>query len=118
VIPALNVNLLINQGSKFEQPILVRENGVAVDLTDYTARMQVREWKDSTTVLLELTTENGGIILTPTVGLVTLYAHGDETAALDFGDGVYDVEIVEPAPGADPIRIMEGRVSLSREVTR
>lgn len=116
MIAVLEVDLVIPQGSRFTQPIQVKENGVAVNLTGYTARMQVREWKDSPDVLLELTTENNGIVITPGVGLVTIIAEGDVTEPLDFGDGFYDLEIVDGA--SKPIRIMKGRASLSREVTR
>lgn len=118
MISVLKVDLRLNQGSKFEQPLVVRDNGVTVDLTGYAARMQIREYKDSEDLLLELTTDNNRIAITPTLGLVTLVVPGAVTAALDFGDAFYDLEIVEPEPGAEPIRIMEGRVSLSREVTR
>lgn len=116
MIPVLAVDLRVNQGSRFEQSVIVQENGVPVPLTGYTARMQIREWKDSTVVIAELTTENGRISISPSQSLVMLLMNGDQTAVLDFGDAFYDLKIMEP--DTEPIRIMEGRVSLSREVTR
>jgi hypothetical protein len=88
----------------------------AVDLTGYTARMQIRASVAATNTLLELTTENGGIVLDPTTGKVTLTATAVQTAAMTFTSGVYDLELVD-ATGA-VTRLAEGSVAVSREVTR
>lgn len=89
---------------------------VAVDLTDCTARMQVRERVASPDVLLELTTENGGIILGGAAGTVTLYMSDEETAAIDWSAGVYDLEIV--LANDDVRRLLAGTVVVLPEVTR
>lgn len=87
-----------------------------VDLTGYTARMQVRASAAADAVLLDLTTENGGITLGTTDGTVTCTATATQTAALTFGTGVYDLELVD---GSGVVtRLAEGSVCLSREVTR
>ncbi|UVO19602.1 hypothetical protein [Stutzerimonas stutzeri] len=84
-----------------------------VDLTGATARMQIRAQLGGA-VLLELTTENGGLVITGPGTLVrTLSA--TETAALTWTEGVYDLE-VEYADGTVQ-RYLQGAVTVSREGT-
>jgi hypothetical protein len=87
-----------------------------VDLTGYTARMQIRASVGAQTVLLELTTENGGITLGGAAGMVTRTITEAQAAAVGFTSGVYDLELVD-ADGA-VTRLAEGLVSVSPEVTR
>ena len=91
--------------------------GTPVDISGYTARMQIRATLVSTTVLLELTTENSRIVLTdPTNGVLQLQVTAADTAALDFDRAVYDLELISGAGAVTPI--LEGIVYLSKEVTR
>lgn len=90
---------------------------VAVDLTGCTARMQARaKITDTTTPLLSLTTENGGIALGGAAGTVTINMTATATAALTWKSAVYDLEIVF----ADTTvrRLLAGSISVSPEVTR
>lgn len=84
-----------------------------VDLTGATARMQIRAGLGGA-VLLELTTENGGLAITGP-GTLTRTLSATETAALTWTDGVYDLE-VEYADGTVQ-RYLQGTVTVSREVT-
>lgn len=116
------LNICINQGATFQLPMTWREQnedgtaGDAIDLTGYTARMQVREELEDAATLIELTTENGRITLNDEVGLIELHIAADDTEALDFDSAVYDLELVDGEGGV--IRLIEGRVTLQREVTR
>lgn len=87
-----------------------------VDLTGCTARMQIRAKIEATTPLLTLTTENGGISLGGTAGTIELLIDADDTAALTWTSGVYDLEIV--FPGGQVTRLTYGSVTVSPEVTR
>lgn len=87
-----------------------------IDLTGYTARMQIRSDVDSDTVLVSLTTENGGITLGGTDGTVTLLISATATAALTWDEGVYDLELV--SSGGVATRLVSGRIAVSDEVTR
>lgn len=112
------VKLFIDQGATFRKR-LVWSTGtpaVPVDLTGYTARMQIRADIASPTVLHELTTENGGITLGGATGQIDLYISAAATAAFAWQAGVYDLELV--APNGDVTRLIEGTVQVSREVTR
>ena len=114
--------LVIYQGTTFDvtftwrQPIVSPATvGTPVDLTGYTARMQVRSSIASDEVLLELTTENGGITLGDVAGTIALHLDATDTAALEFTSGVWDLELVS----ADVVtRLLGGRLKVSKEVTR
>ena len=43
-------NFTLEQGSTFSRQITVQENGTALNLTGYTARMQMRSTHDSSTI--------------------------------------------------------------------
>lgn len=87
-----------------------------VNLTGYTARLQVRETLEAAGTILSLTTENGGISLGGAAGTIDLLVSAADTAALDFETAVYDLELV--SAGGVVTRIMRGDVVLADEVTR
>ena len=89
---------------------------IPVDLTGCTARMQVRSEVTSPVVLVELTTENGRILLGGADGTVDLLISAADTAAFAWEAGVWDLEIVHP--GGQVTRLAEGSLSVSPEVTR
>lgn len=94
----------------------VGEPSAPVDLTGATARMQVRDKLSSPAVLLELTSDNGGIVLGGAAGTVTLYMDDAATAAITWSAGVYDLEVV--LAGGDVRRLLAGAAVVLPEVTR
>jgi len=86
------------------------------NLTGYTARMQVRANTSSSTVITELTTENGRISLGGVAGTVNLNIPAANTALLTPGQYVYDLELV--SGGGVVTRLLEGNFKVSAEVTR
>lgn len=106
----------IEQGTTFTYPIIWKPGGVVADLTGFSARMEIRRSIDSNVVLARLDTDNGGIIIDGLLGKITLYLSDAQTSLLKFDSAVYDLELV--APGGEVTRLIEGSVSLSREVTR
>ena len=92
------------------------ETATPVDLTGCTARMQVRGDIESETVLLELTTENGGIVLGGAAGTIVIFMSAVQTAAITWTPGVYDLEIV--FPDGRVRRLFYGVITVSPEVTR
>lgn len=86
------------------------------DLASYTARMQVRATRDSTTVLLSLTTENTRIVLNNTLKRIEFLVLPAITAALSFVSAVYDLEMVHS--GGTVVPLMAGKIRLRKEVTR
>ena len=105
-------NMAIDAGATYVLVITVS----STDLTDYSARMQFRRQIDSTSTDFEATTANGKLVLTDASnGEITLTITDTETAAFN-SQYVYDLEI--ESAGGVVTRIMEGRVTVSPEVTR
>lgn len=92
------------------------------DLTDYTARMQIRARADSAgDPLLALTTEalfgDTGIALGGAEGTILVTIQSDDTANLNgLTSAVYDLEILDE--NDEPQRLLEGGISIKKEVTR
>lgn len=117
---AFKLNLKIDQGATFTKAVTWK-NGVPatlVNLNGCTARMQVRSSVESLKIILELNTENGGIILGGVAGTVTLVIPASLTKALTATahNAVYDLEIV--FPNGTIRRLLAGTVTISPEVTR
>ena len=106
-------NFTLEQGSTFSRQITVQENGTALNLTGYTARMQMRSTHDSSTIALTYTTT---IASPASNGIVNLSATAAQSAAIEEGIYVYDLEI--ESSGGVVTRLMEGKVTVTPEVTR
>lgn len=95
------------------------------DWTGCTARMQIRE-KIGMVKLVEVTTENGGILLGGDTGTVTIYITDTQTDNLVVKAGpkvgeplksaVYDLEVI--LANTDVERVIEGVVTIGPNVTR
>lgn len=123
MVPAVRCDVVIEQGATFHMEYTwLGADGVPIDLTDYTAHSQVRASHVATEVQLDMSSENDPleddtwISLGGASGLVILHAGADATRAITVLSGVYDVELT--SPGGDVYRLAEGRVSVTREVTR
>ena len=113
---ATTYDITIEQGATFSQVITYKESGVAINLTGYTARMQVRSTLESATSVVELTTANSRIALGGVAGTISLTISATDTAALTAGRGVYDLELVS---GSGIVtRLLQGVCTISRNVTR
>ena len=111
------VNLIINQGATFRYKFVWKDaKKRLIDLTGFTARMQMRPSVDSATVLATLTTENTGITLGATAGTVSIYLSAAATAGFNWATGVYDLELI--SPGGEIFRLVGGNIAVSPEVTR
>lgn len=121
-IHPIKKDLSIYQGALFEEPFEYYEDDgeTPIDLTGVAMRMQVRATLESAEPLLELTTENGGVVLTDAAnGKFKLYYSAEDTDALDaVEDAVYDLEVVPASGEADTYRLLMGKMRVVREVTR
>lgn len=118
-MPAAKLNLLIEQGATFKHNLSLKAGDVtapSMNLAGYKARMQMRPDLVSDEVVLELTSENGRIVITPNTGNLLLTLTAAETGALTFTKVVYDLELESPV--GEVVRLLQGGVSLSRQVTR
>lgn len=121
----LNQTLKIYQGQTFQFrfQVTAADEVTPIDLTDYKARMQVRETLADDDILITLTTENGSISITALSGYVNLLISAADTAALDTDfdvvQWVYDLEVYDDTVSPTYVeRIAEGVVLVFPEVTR
>ena len=105
-------DLIIEQGASWSE-LLTWKTGdlqVPVDLTGFTAKLQIRPDSFSPLVLAEIVPTLGGQAGTISYGLTAA-----ETAALSFDSALYDLTLTQ---GPVVYRLTYGNVSLSRGVTR
>lgn len=106
----------IEQGATWSRTITVEDPaGTPIDLTGYSARMQVRSSYDAETPLLSISSADGGVEITPLTGTLELSATAAQTAAMPAGIHVYDLELVI---GGTVDRLLSGRARVYPEVTR
>lgn len=92
-----------------------------VDLTGYTARMQIRPVIDSGSVLDEFTTEDvrlptTGIVIDTTDKRIDLLIADEVTEAYDWLSAVYSLELITAGGLVTPLA--QGAIAVIREVTR
>lgn len=121
---AATQDLELDQGAYWSREIeWTDDTEAAVDVTGYTARMQIRRKVQSTETLLELTTENGRITLggtaLPQIMLEIGATASAELPATPFDHRwYYDLELLPAGDDDLAIRLMQGRFIVSPEVTR
>lgn len=106
-------NIVIEQGATWNFNFRVEIGGTPWNLSDYSARMQVRESTASTSKLLDLPVD--GTITMNSSGQVSITVSADKTADLPAGRWVYDFEL--ESAGGEVTRLLEGRFIVSPEVT-
>lgn len=117
--PAGQYNIVADQGSTLSRIIYYKDPAKKPILfSGYTARMQIRPNTSSSEVLLELTTENGGIELGETDGSIALRISDSDTMAMSEGIYAYDLELVAPSADLFVYKILQGNFAIRSEVTR
>ena len=102
------------------------ETGSAVDLSGYQARMQIRPQVEGSDIFLSLSSSlspdgtginlSGSNFITPVQsGSIGIYISAHSSSLLNFGEAYYDLEMVR---GNEVTRLLEGKVKLSKNVTR
>lgn len=116
-MPAGIYDIVCEQGATFVRTLnWLDENETPINLTGFTARMDVRVTTQATTPLVTLTTENGGIVLGDQTGEITLTLSAEETDDLPAKKAVYDLELVS---GSGVVtRLLQGSFTISPQVTR
>lgn len=110
-------DIAIEQGATFRLNLVWKDsNDVPVDLTGYIARMQVRGSFSDANIQLNLTTENGAIVLGGAAGTIAVTAAATFTDDIKIRAGVYDLEL--QASDGTVTRLVQGKVKISPEVTR
>ena len=117
IVAAGKHRLLIEQGATWSRTVVWKDAaGLPIDLTGYSARMQIRSTRQGGTALVSLTSSPaGGITITPAEGKIVLRVEAAETTTLTPGTAFYDLEVVSGA--GEVTRLLEGGVTISPEVT-
>lgn len=122
-------NLVIDQGSTFEQILIINQLTysdlafdsitnpyIPVDFTGYTAHLQIRKSYDSTTTVLDLTDTTG--ISLGSNGKLTITITANQSSAILFPNDrtvyYYDLVLIN---GAIRTRVVEGTITLKRAIT-
>ena len=114
-------DIKIEKGATYNKTWLYKDSTLqGIPLTGYEARMQVRERKDSTAFIIELTSVGGDIILEDAseLGRVDVRIGADATDLLNVSTATYDLELYMPADVTEVIRLVEGAVIIKTGVTR
>lgn len=109
------LNLTFPQGATWELSLTWTDAaGDAIDVTNYSARMQARNGYDGDAVLS--LTSGSGITLGGTAGTIDLSVDAATTAAIGAAQYVYDLEV--ESSGGVVSRVVQGTFTVTREVTR
>lgn len=89
----MSITLNIKQGIPFDYLVTLTDvDSNPIDLVGATIKMKIRATLESNTVLAELSTINGRITLTNTVGQFRLFL--DETITNTLSNGVFDILVI------------------------
>lgn len=111
------VNFVCPQGTTFRRTVTYKIDEIPVDLSGYSARLQVRAAHYSSDYIVSLSSGSiGGITLGGSAGTIDILIDADTTANFPNGNHVYDLEIISPSEYVD--RIIEGSFAVTPEVTR
>jgi len=117
----------VEQGSTTSFQVVYKDaNGTPVNLSGYHARMQIRETKDSSIVICNLSSsldaDGTGLNLSGSAGTLPLssgsigiYISAASSSGFGFDTAYYDLELVT---GGTVTRLLQGSVKLDKEVTR
>lgn len=94
----------------------ILEYNQPVDLTNFSARMQIRKTVDSEEVLHTSTTANQEIIINTQYNTITISIPAAVTQNFNFVTAVYSLELF--TPGGVVLPFIAGNMSLVKEVTR
>ena len=115
---AVTYNTVIDQGADwFINFTYKNPNGTPVNITGYTAALQIRTSPLAATAVLTLTSPSSGITITGATGLIECHATAAQTALITNGKYAYDIEITAPSTGV-VTRLVQGTVQVSPQVTR
>lgn len=107
-------NLTIEQGATFKRTFFWRdENGNLINLSGYSARMKIKQDPTQTTSIISLT-NGAGITLGGAAGTIEVLIPDADTTGLVAGFYYYDLEVDS---GAEVTRLLQGKVTVSPEIT-
>jgi len=119
-MPAGTYNFKIEQGAKFSRDFTWRNpDKTPLNINGFVFRLMAKHKYDDAEPLINLSTTEppGGIsIIDAANGRFRITLTAAQTAALNFNQAIYDLKAIPPSD--DPLRLFEGQITLSKEVTK
>lgn len=113
-MPAGYTELFLEQGADFNMSITLDDvGGDAFNLVNYSASSQMRKSYYSSNATATFSVSTGGA--NAALGVITMTLDSANTANITAGRYVYDVSI---SNGSNRIRVLEGIVNVSPQVTK
>lgn len=122
-------NFTIEQGATLDFEIAYTDSGSnKIDLTQYSARMKIKDKIGGSTTYISLSSsladDGTGLNLSgssginpPTSGTIGVFISAYSSSLLDFNKGVYDLELISGSTYPVVTRLLQGTVTLDKEVT-
>ena len=107
-------NITVINGTTFTLAPIWNISNLAVDLTGYSADMQVRDVSNN--LITELSTANGKAVISPGLGQVTFTLTSAQTAALAPGNYSYAINYTDSA--ANVYQILAGAFTVTASVVQ
>lgn len=113
---AVTYNTVIDQGADWYINFTYKNpDGTPVNITSYTAALQIRTSPLAKTTVLSLGTGTG-ITITGASGIIAVHATAAQTTAITNGRYAYDLEITSPQ--SIVTRLVQGTIEVTPQVTR
>ena len=107
-------NISVYKGTTFQLSPTWKVDNLPVDLTGYTADMQVRDVSNS--LITELSTGNGRAVINAALGTVALTLTATQTAALAAGNYNYALNLTDSA--GNVYQILQGAFIVNTSVVQ
>lgn len=119
-------NFIIEQGTTVDFDITYKDsNDDPVNISEYTGRMQIKDKVGGS--ITHITLESYSDIVPPdktgldfteaSNGIIRIYISANSSSALDFNKAAYDLEIASGSTYPIVTRLLQGSVTLDKEVT-
>lgn len=114
---AVQKNFEVDQNATFtfEVQYTQEDEVTPIDLSNATAKMQVRDTKGGAKLAFTLTSPSGGITIDGPEGTLTVKMTPTQTNKLFYPKSSYDIMVVDS--NGNKIKLLEGFLTLSRSVT-
>lgn len=109
-------NITVVNGTTFQLSPVWKVDNLPVDLTGYTADMQVRDISNN--LIVELTISNGKISIAPALGQVNLTLTATQTSAANLPVGNYTYALNLTSSGGIVYQILTGNFIVAASVNQ
>ena len=114
MISPATYNMTCYQGATLDKTFTFTQDGTAINWTGYTAKLQVRQYVNTTDTAVLTLTSGSGITPLTSDGKIIITATATQTGAITAGNYVYDLEVIS---GSTVYRVLQGRFTVDGQVT-